>query len=761
MNSKDDLPQEEFEKTVIISHDDNVTIKLSQEADSSGSKTAVKSSNVTGTLRNADREIKLAIAGEAPIPEIFAEESNTGALCSVDSIYTLGKELGSGGQGIVRTGHDGALRRDVAVKTLRKELNSSAESRREFINEARLTAALDHPAVIPIYNLCSDADGNLHLAMKKLRGISLKEYLNSTRERYDNAKISNFDEDAAMARRISLFIKVCEAMSYVHSRKIIHCDLKPENIMLGQYGEVYIVDWGIARCFGENCERSAKIMGTPRYTSPENLLGIPCDNRSDIYSLGVILFEIVTLNPAFTASSASEIIARVKQGMLDPVHHRYGLPISRDLAAVIAKATALEPEKRYQSADALTADLQAFRRGAEVSANPDNFWGRIIRWANRNRRKAAAVAAGLLALLIAGGIVLMFAAGMRNAEAEHLRDNVIDNSLASAVQNAVGIDRMLTHISAMLGVLNADLAMLLDLDRPAQTPGNPEIVPGDRTVQQCRGAVCFIPEADNGTHFTPGKMLDLSRASYIHSGVNAPERIEHILGCLRPAVSRMRRTVLRSQPGSGNVPLAKLQEAYRKLQLPVSFCYFTLDNGLHVVYPGNDDIRNGYDGRKRPWYQLALGKGGFPVWGVPYRTILEENSNVVSCSMEIIGAGDKFYGVSGVDVPLKVIENTMMNSPDNAPYTLERLLITLDGKLVLRCTGGVNGFKVQLPDETSGVFSSRILADMRTHRYGRRVLEENGKEILWIFSLIPSAKWIYIEKIDLSRLILFNRAVQQ
>lgn len=762
MNSKDHLPPEEFEKTVIISADDNVTIKLPQKAAPAGSKSPVRTSGAaSGKLRNADREIKLAIAGEAPIPEIFSAEEGVPELCPVDSIYTLGNELGSGGQGIVRTGHDSALRRDVAVKTLRKELNASAEARREFINEARLTAVLDHPAVIPIYNLCSDADGNLHLAMKKLRGISLKEYLNSTCERYDNAKISNFDEDAAMVRRISLFIKVCEAMSYVHSRKIIHCDLKPENIMLGQYGEVYIVDWGIARSFGGNSGHSAKIMGTPRYTSPENLQGIPCDNRSDIYSLGVILFEIVTLNPAFTASSASEIIGKVKQGMLDPVRHRYGLPISRDLAAVIAKATALDPEKRYQSADALTADLQAFRRGAEVSANPDNFLAKIIRWANRNRRKAAAAAAGLLTLLIAGGIVLMFAAGMRNAAAEHLRDNVIDNSLASAVQTAVGIDRTLTHISAMLGVLNADLAMLLDLDRPAETPGNPEIVPGDRTAQQCRGAVCFIPEADNATHFTPGKMLDLSRASYIHSGTNAPERIEHLLGCLRPAVSRMRRTVLRSQPGTGNVPFAKLQEAYRKLQLPVSFCYFTLANGLHVVYPGNDDIRNGYDGRTRPWYTLAAGKGALPVWSAPYRTVLEENSNVVSCSMEIIGAGDRFYGVSGVDVPLNVIENMVMNSPDNAAYTLERLLVTLDGRIVLRCTGDVNGFKAQLPDENSGGFSSRILADMRTHRYVRRIRYENGREILWIFSLIPSARWIYVEKIDLSRLMLFNRTALQ
>lgn len=748
-------PPDDPEKTVIIGQDD-VTVRIDPER----APEAVPASYpavVPGTLRNADREIKLAIAGDLPLPALFSAGESSPELCNIDSLYSLGDELGSGGQGIVRTGYDGGLRREVAVKSLRRELRDSEISRREFINEARLTAALDHPAIIPIYNLCSDPEGNLHLAMKKLRGISLKAYLKATCERYDNAKIANFDEEAAMMRRLSIFIKVCEAMSYVHSRKVIHCDLKPENIMLGPYGEVYIVDWGIARRYGDDTAvKSEKIMGTPRYTSPENLQGLPCDNRSDIYSLGVMLFEIVTLKPAFSADSASEIISKVKRGEFDPVRHHYGMPLSRDLAAVIAKATALDPAQRYQSADALTADLQAFRRGAEVSANPDNFAGKIIRWANRNRRKAAAVAGGSLALLLAGAVVLMFAVTMRNTAAEHLKDNVIDNSLASAVQTAVRIDRMLTHISAMLGVLNADLAMLLDLNRPATTPGNPAILPGDNTGKNHQGSVCFVPDPATGSHFTPGKHLDLDRASYIYAGTNAPQKLGHILGCLRPAVSRMRRTVLRSRPGSGNIAFSKLMESYRQLQLPVSFCYFTLANGLHVVYPGNDDIRNGYDGRTRPWYKLALGKGAIPMWSVPYRTILEENSSVVSCSMEIIGAGEKFYGVSGVDVPLKVLEDIILHTPDSSAYTLERLLITDDGKTVLRCTGDINGFKLASADESGDAFSGRIVADMRTHRYGRLIREENNREILIIFSLIPSAKWIYAEKIDLNKLVLMN-----
>lgn len=754
-NKKAQLPDDP-EKTMIISEIGETTVQLSPGTEAVSSEAAAPQLS-SGKLRNADREIKLAISGAMPLPANSGASGENPPLCEVNSLYTFKDLLGSGGQGIIHAAGDAGLQRDVAIKTLRKELNSSPAARQEFINEARLTAALDHPAVIPIYNLCSDAEGNLHLAMKKLNGISLKEYLRATNERYTNSGFANFDEESAMARRISLFIKVCEAISYVHSRKVIHCDLKPENIMLGPYGEVYIVDWGIARRYDQPAENPAKIMGTPRYTSPENLQNLPCDNRSDIYSLGVILFEIITLAPAFSAETASEIINKVKVGEFNSLQHSYGKAIPKDMAAIIAKATALDPDKRYQSTEELTADLQAFRRGAEVSANPDTPAGKILRWANRNRRKAAAAAGGIILLLLAAAIISVFAANMRNANMEHLKDTTIDNSLASAVQTAVRIDRMLTHISAMLGVLNADIAMLLDLDRPASSPGNPEILPGTSTSQNCHGSVCFVPEPDTGSHFTPGKHLDLSRATYIYPGNAEPARTSHILSCLRPAVSRMRRTVLRSLPGSGNISMSKLRKAYRQLQLPVSFCYFTLKNGLHVVYPGNDDIRNGYDGRKRPWYKLASGKGALPVWSVPYRTVLQENSHVLSCSMEIIGTGEKVHGVSGVDVPLKVIEDLILNAPDNSVFTLERLLITADGKLIIRCDGGKNGFISDRKTKRSQLFDNKILADMRTHRYGKLIRKEDGKEILWIFSLVPSAQWIYVEKIDLAKLMLVNR----
>ena len=741
------------DKTVVITPDDGLTVRL-DGVDIPDSVTSTGSS-----LRNADDEIKLSISTTARTLSLSSSAAGEEPdLTSVNKLYSLGETLGSGGQGIVFSAVDPGLERDVAVKQLRPELNASAIARREFIHEARLTATLDHPAISPIYNLCTDENGGLSLAMKKLNGISLKEYLAKTNERYKNGGIDNFDEENALAKRISLFIKVCEAISYVHSRKIIHCDLKPENIMLGEYGEVYVVDWGIARQFDPPSEHNGKIMGTPRYTSPENLNGQPCDNRSDIYSLGVILFEIVTLSPAFSGQNASDVVLKVKNGCFDPLVHRYGHPLSRDLEAVIRKATALNPEERYNSAEDFTADLQAYLRGAEVSANPDTPMRKLLRWTIRHRRKAAAILAVGALLMLAAVTVIGFAVKMRLASEEHFKGNMIDQATAAAVQSAVKIDRSLTHVSALLGVLNADLAMLLDLNRPAATLGNPAIISGYKNVSSLVRSTHFTPDEHSETHFTPGVTLDLSRATYVIPDKMDQDALAHTLKCLRPAVSRMRRTVLKSHPEYWNYTAEQQLDAYRNLQLPVSFCYFTLKNGLHVMYPGNNGIVDGYDGRTRPWYKAAAGRGAIPVWVSPYQTAFKQTSNVVSCAMEIVGTQDKVHGTSAVDIPLKVLADVLCRDPEKAVCTVERLLVAADGQIILRCKGGEAKF---VPDITDRIrmFNLKIFADMKTKRYGRTIRAERGKEYLWLYSFIPSAQWIYVEKIDLNKFIMLNRVI--
>lgn len=725
----------------------DVTIVIPQENEHCETRT-------TGTLRNVDREIKSVIF--KPDPETVVSGRGEINLCDLKQIYTVDEEIGSGGQAVVYSGVQTALQRDVAVKSLRKEHLNNAARREEFIYEARLTAALDHPAIIPIYNLCSDSDGGLFLSMKKLNGISLKSYLLTTVERYQNSGFENFDEETALANRLDILLKVCQAIEYVHSKKIIHCDLKPENIMLGEFGEVYVMDWGIARKFDRNDNDNGKIMGTPRYTSPENLNGHPCDNRSDIYSLGVILFEIVTLSPAFSGDTAQEIVSKVKNAGFNPLKHRFNTDIPLDLHTIIRKACAADPRERYQTVADFSGDIRNFMRGTEVSTNPDSRFRKLLRWAKRNRRKAA-VAALTGGILFTAFIILgIFSANMRQAEIRHFENLAMDKSLAQAVQTAVRIDRMLNHVSTLLGVMNADLAMLLDLNRPSASPM--EIVTGEAATQS--GEV-FHPRTDHRSFFPPGITLNMGKASYINAG-NVPETtLKRQLSTLRPAVSRMRRTVLKSHPEMLNLPLSELVRTYQKMKLPISFCYFSLNNGLHVVFPGNNGAGRDFNGITRPWFTSARGHGATPVWGLPYNTVFDNVFPVISCSMEIVGAGEKIHGVSGIDIPLGIIDNVLTGNNDNASFTIKRMLIGTNGEIITACSGSRDGFKADPFTGKTGYFDSKLLAIMRSRRYGRMTGKADGKEILWVFSLIPSTQWFYVEKIALDDMLIFKQAAGQ
>lgn len=219
-------------------------------------------------------------------------------LTELDIEYATLEKFAEGGQATISVARDKNLKRIVAVKSLKKNLMNQDNVEESFITEAKVTAQLDHPAIIPIYGLNNDSDDGIHLVMKLVNGKTLREYLRNVILNYRMKGIRSFDEEAALGKRLEIFLHVCDAIAYAHHRNIMHRDLKPENIMLGEYMEVYVMDWGIARKI-RTPENSPPlphdVSGTPRYFSPEALCGEQCDERSDIFTLGLILQEIVTL----------------------------------------------------------------------------------------------------------------------------------------------------------------------------------------------------------------------------------------------------------------------------------------------------------------------------------------------------------------------------------------------------------------------------------------------------------------------------------
>jgi serine/threonine-protein kinase len=247
--------------------------------------------------------------------------------------YELGALIGRGGMGEVVAARDPRIGRDVAIKRM-KATAPTPEAIERFLREAKIQARLDHPAIAPVHELGHDRDGLPYFTMKRLTGTTMAEAIK---------------RGHAQQRLLHAFVDVCLAVELAHTRQIAHHDLKPANIMLGDYGEVYILDWGIARILDEAAEgsetginvheeqRTDDVLGTPGYMAPEQAQGEPCGPATDVYALGCILFEILVgaqLHPAGVAGLSSAIVAPTAA----PSSRAPNVPPELDAACVAALA---------------------------------------------------------------------------------------------------------------------------------------------------------------------------------------------------------------------------------------------------------------------------------------------------------------------------------------------------------------------------------------------------------------------------------------
>jgi len=210
--------------------------------------------------------------------------------------YQVGAVIGSGGMGEVLAAHDQRIGREVALKRLRGEHPDGSAITR-FLREARIQARLDHPAIVPVHDLGTDTRGRPYFTMKRLKGTTLAQQL---------------EDGTPQNRLLRAFIEVCQAVDFAHARGVVHRDLKPSNIMLGDYGEVYVLDWGVARVLAERTSmasvpsdsdtledhtQTGALLGTPGYMAPEQIKAVPATAAADVYALGAILFEILVRTP--------------------------------------------------------------------------------------------------------------------------------------------------------------------------------------------------------------------------------------------------------------------------------------------------------------------------------------------------------------------------------------------------------------------------------------------------------------------------------
>ena len=387
---------------------------------------------------------------------------------NIDAEYQQGRIFAEGGQGIIREGMDLNLRRLVAIKTLKPQPEDQF-SRGQFIQEARVTAQLSHPAIIPIYSLNSDDKDGLHLVMKLVDGKTLKDYLEQLDHEYRTSGIEQFDERKSLMFRLEVILRVCDALDYAHSRNIMHCDLKPENILIGEFRETYIMDWGIARQIMEpgydpaTWVKPNTISGTPRFLSPEAIHGEHTDQRADIYALGLILFEVVTLREAYLARSSAEVVSMIREGRIAETRHKYGFRIDPDLKAIIAKATAYDRDRRYQNVRDLAMDIRRYMGGEETTANPYHLFGRISAFAVHHKRTSLLFAvACILTLLLTIGVTCYRRISTINARHDYGRE--LGEALLQSTACADYIETNIARNAQFLSSITSEFIFLYETD---------------------------------------------------------------------------------------------------------------------------------------------------------------------------------------------------------------------------------------------------------------------------------------------------------
>ena len=333
-----------------------------------------------------------------------------------------------GGLGEIFLAQDEELPREVALKEIRSDRDDD-QSRLRFLIEGTITGSLEHPGIVPVYSLGTHGDGRPFYAMRLIRGQSLQQaiaalHFFTSDESNPNQRLRVDFNSTAFRQLVQRLVSVCQTLQYAHDRGVIHRDLKPANIMVGDYGETLVVDWGLAKIISDESQSddtsastdanirpgetvAGQVLGTPAYMSPEQAAGAgnEATEASDIYSLGATLYHLLTgQNPLARPGKSTDSLERVRLGdIAAPQSVLNNVP--RPLQAICQKAMALKPETRYASAGDLAADLERWLADEPLQSYREPVLARGMRWLRKHPGIAATGATSLTLLLVAATVV--------------------------------------------------------------------------------------------------------------------------------------------------------------------------------------------------------------------------------------------------------------------------------------------------------------------------------------------------------------------
>ncbi len=478
--------------------------------------------------------------------------------------YAINKELAHGGMGAVLDISDHDFRRRAAMKVILSKFASSHDAMERFLDEARVTAQLEHPNIVPIHDLGVMEDGTLYFTMKMIEGQSLGKVIKLLQQQQgllkakDGSLIAPDVESRVAAEhwneqeKLHTFLKVLDGVGFAHARGVIHRDIKPDNIMLGGHGEVLVVDWGIAKILGAPEQKptpgmmpatsattgvisirteeaaSATIagsaMGTIYYMPPEQAQGSleEMDARSDIYALGATLYELLALKRTMKPGmSVPEMLAAIIEGRWVPLDEA-DPTLNPDLVAIVHHAMAREPKGRYATCEAFAEDIRRYLAGVAVEARQRTSREIVAMWVAQNRKKLLAMALGLVVLIGAiYGTMALYAKQKRDhaqqlyAQAKAAYDGLADHESIEE----------LTKISGTLGTAR-------DSDASAS-----DIFELNRTVLAELGAAKHHQKEIDSQRTLRDKSDELVAKAATLDETNAPEKLRDAVKLYEEAVN--------------------------------------------------------------------------------------------------------------------------------------------------------------------------------------------------------------------------------
>ncbi len=741
----------EKEKTDLFDPDNNApTIRLDLDDGISTASSAVTggietfSSWMSGLFPDDTDEIFPGNDSSVPAEHIDCETEN--CLREVGEAFEIRETIAVGGQGSIHRARDIAFGRTVAVKTLHQKHIGNLSFRQAFLNEARISALLEHPAIIPVYGLFRDNGNGLHLAMKMVDGITLRQYFSAIINKYRSMRRRRIGvcENRMLPQRLEMFNRICDAIAYSHHRGIIHRDLKPENVMLGKFNALYVMDWGIAEVLSQGSSTAHPLRaGTLQYIAPEVIGKCGYDKRSDVYSLGLILYETVFLHSAYpNAVPQKQLLSLVKSGRFAVCRHKFGCRVDAVLCAVIRKALAFDPEDRYKDVMSLRADVEAYLHSEPVSISRRPRIDRILLSAKRHYRGVITVCLMLCSViaLLAGCWIWQ-----RWQAADRLR---IRNDLLAGMQGKVirSIDKwtaLLQNFANDMDKLSGEAAMRITDDREQNTSRDVSCLksPGSVSESDLWLLSSKPPEQDMPVLRHPVSLNYFLNTSQ-DGGTAAPGRLER-LSIMLPEFRRSLEASLHGIGKRGGVLSCGYFISLSSEEQLLHYPYLTecpdvvsrlagaaVRNAMHTpdrVYWGRIVLSGTGDGLL-PCFRLLRGYNG-----------------------EILGAVCGYVVFSDFDAVLNEI-----GGHDN--YVLSRMLLDDTGRMLALSSKGGSGDdekrkSLMYGSEKSAPPSLIQESFSEMCRRGSGVLSEGGRRnTAYIYRSIDLLHWMYVEEIDLTAL---------